>query len=217
MKYADPYDNAATLTFGLCCGHVFNNGNKRTALVSMLAHLDANGHSVFGINQKELYTMMKAVATHTLGVRIPRRRKEREYTRREADEEVAAIADWLRVRARKLKRGERRVTYRQMRQLLAPHGYYLDRPKGNSIGIYRTVTRRRGPLRKKVSEAKHIQTIKYPGDNKVMGINEIKRVRRECRLDEEHGCDTRSFYEGADVIEPFINEYRSVLSRLANE
>lgn len=217
FKYADPYENAATLTFGLCCGHVFNNGNKRTALVAMLAHLDANGHSVFGINQKELYTMMKAVATHTLGVRVPRRRKPREYTRREADAEVAAIAAWLKRRARKVKRGERRITYRQLRQLLAPHGYYLDKPKGNSIGVYRTVQRRRGPLRKKVEEPKHIHTIGYPGDNKVMGISEIKRVRRICRLDEASGCDTQSFYEGADMIEPFINEYRSVLSRLAKE
>src|SRR4051794_23296475 len=67
LKYPDPYENAATLTFGICCGHPFNNGNKRTALVAMLAHLDANGHAVFGMNQMDLYRMIKAVATHDLG------------------------------------------------------------------------------------------------------------------------------------------------------
>src|SRR5262249_14431063 len=46
LKYSDPFDNAATLTFGVCCNHAFHNGNKRTALVSMLAHLDANKHTL---------------------------------------------------------------------------------------------------------------------------------------------------------------------------
>jgi death-on-curing protein len=41
-KYKDPIPNAATLGFGICCDHPFHNGNKRTALVSMLAHLDKN-------------------------------------------------------------------------------------------------------------------------------------------------------------------------------
>jgi death on curing protein len=42
MKYPDPFSNAATLTFGICCDHPFHNGNKRTALVSLLAHLYNN-------------------------------------------------------------------------------------------------------------------------------------------------------------------------------
>ena len=51
--------------------------------------------------------MIKAVATHTLGVRVRPRRKNQEYTRREADEEVAANASWLRRRAREVTRGGR--------------------------------------------------------------------------------------------------------------
>jgi len=183
----------------------------------MLAHLERNGHSVFGINQKELYSMIKDVATHRLGVRVPSRRKTPEYTRREVDEEVAAIARWLEPRARKVARGERQITYRQLRQLLAPHGFVLENPKNNSIGIYREIEVRRGPLRKKHIEKKHIHTIAYPGDRKVMGPAAIKNVRRICRLDEPHGCDTASFYEGADHIEPFINGYRTVLTRLSKE
>jgi death-on-curing protein len=57
LKYDTLYSNAATLTFGLCCNHPFHNGNKRTALISMIAHLEKNGHTLFGTKHSELYSM----------------------------------------------------------------------------------------------------------------------------------------------------------------
>jgi hypothetical protein len=36
LKYPEPIGNVATVAFGLCCDHPFHNGNKRTALVSLL-------------------------------------------------------------------------------------------------------------------------------------------------------------------------------------
>jgi death-on-curing protein len=218
LKYPDPYGNAATLTFGLCCGHPFNNGNKRTALVAMLAHLDANSYSVFGMNQGDLYQMIKSVATHELGLRVPRRRrKTQEYTTREMDVEVSEIAKWLKDRARKIKRGEQRITYKQLKHILAEHGYHLRKPKGNSIGIFRESVTRKGPLLKKTAVLKHVHTIGWPGERKVVGVKEIKAVRRICKLDEPNGCDASTFYKGTDKIEPFINEYRTVLGRLSKE
>lgn len=96
LKYDDPYRNAASLTFGLCCGHPFHNGNKRTALVSMLAHLDRNGLTIFGVKKRELYGMIKLVAEHKLGVRDDPRSRKRGYSKRESDDEVDALAQWLR-------------------------------------------------------------------------------------------------------------------------
>jgi len=183
----------------------------------MLAHLQQNNHSVFGINQRQLYTMIKDVATHTLGVRIPPRRKNPAYSPREADDEVAAIAKWLEPRARKLHRGEQRITYKQLGQILQRHGFKLAKPKSNYIGIYKEVTTRKPPLLKKETQWKKIETIGYPSPGKIVGVKEIKHVRRVCELDEPSGCDTESFYEEADKIEPFINAYRNVLTRLSKE
>jgi len=42
LKYHEPIINAATLLYGICNDHPFHNGNKRTALVCALAHLDRN-------------------------------------------------------------------------------------------------------------------------------------------------------------------------------
>ena len=68
-KYPTISESAATLLFGLCMDHPFLNGNKRTALVSMLAHLDKNKHCLFEINQRELFNMIIQVATHQFQLR----------------------------------------------------------------------------------------------------------------------------------------------------
>lgn len=184
----------------------------------MLAHLDRNDRTVVGIKQKELYSMIKGVATHTLGIRDDPRRRDRAYTRREADAEVEVIGVWLCKNARKVERGERTINYRQLRRILARFDLEMANPKNNSIGIFKSVERRRGLMRNKiVTERQHIATIGYPGESKIVGRNAIKQVRRLCELDEAHGCDTAAFYDGADVIDVFINEYRTILEKLARE
>lgn len=219
LKYPSPFANAATLAFGLCCNHPFHNGNKRTALVAMLAHLDKNGYTLFGVRQREIYQMIKAVATHELGVRVDPRKKRKgvKYSRREADDEVEAIRSWLEARARRVESGERQITYRQLKQILKRFELHLDTPRNNKATVYRYRTRRRGVLRRKAQERQNIGSIPFPGEGKVVGMNAIKRIRYLCKLREVDGCDARSFYEGADVIESFINEYRGILTRLARQ
>jgi death-on-curing protein len=73
MKYSDPVANAASLCYGVCSNHPFHNGNKRTALVSMLCHLDRNGLTLTeSVTQSELYSFMLKVASHHFA---PRRKR----------------------------------------------------------------------------------------------------------------------------------------------
>ena len=101
LKYPEPIDNAASLTFGICNDHAFHNGNKRTALVAMLVHLDRNHLSLDRTSQDDLYAMILSVATHSIGIRSPRRGPARPVPHRHADEEVREIAAWIRQRIRK--------------------------------------------------------------------------------------------------------------------
>jgi death on curing protein len=201
LKYPSATANAATLTFGVCNNHPFHNGNKRTALVAMLAHLDANSMCLYDVRQNELYRMIKGVAAHTLGERPQRRGLPKQAKRRPADAEVKAIHQWLEKYAKKIDRSERRVTYRQLRTLLKPYGYYLDNPKNNSIGVYRDEQVRKGVLRKQTTVHKRIGTISYPGDTKVVGLSKMRQVRRMCQLRDEDGVHAAAFYENADVLE----------------
>jgi prophage maintenance system killer protein len=220
QKYSTPVSNAATLTFGLCNDHPFHNGNKRTALVSMLAHLDKNRLTLKGdVKQTELYDLMLALASYELTLdRVPARSRRRLGPRRfNAEHQVWELTDWLAGRVAPVKRGERRITYRQLRQVLKPHGYVLVGVRsGNLIQVCREETKRKGLLtREKTVDLKPIGRIGYRNEGEEVSIKTIKQLRRMCKLTEEDGVDTHAFYEGADIIDTFVNRYRTVLRRLA--
>jgi death-on-curing family protein len=213
LKYPRAIDNAATLTYGVCCDHAFHNGNKRTALVAMLVHLDRNKLSLFDVGQKELFDMIIAVANHSFEHK--RRRKSNEKVG--PDDEVRAIAQWISDSADKVVRGEKPITYRQLRRILEGFDYGFGDTNGNYIEIVRHETLTKGLFRReRVRVIKHITSIGYPGETKEVAMRAIKDVRRICKLREEDGIDSSSFYDQTVVMDAFINRYRKILTRLAN-
>jgi prophage maintenance system killer protein len=215
LKYPDPIANAATLTYGVCNGHAFHNGNKRTALVAMLAHLDQNHLALYQANQRDLYNLMLSIATHTVGLQ-PREIELGRVPRRRTDDEVTGISAWLRDRVQRFQRGEKPLTYRELRRILADYGYLFGDAKGNTIEICREVETVSGIFRKKATRTKkHVGSIPFPGDNGVVGVALTKEIRRMCGLREQDGVDSASFYAGADMVDTFVNQYRTVLRRLA--
>jgi len=219
-KYGDPVSNAATLAFGICCDHAFHNGNKRTALVSMLAHLDKNRLTLKGtVKQDELYDMMLRLASREFSTtRVPRRSRRRMQTvRYGADHQVAELTAWLNARVERVTRGERPITYRHLRPLLKRHGYVLGQVRGgNLIEVCREETVRRGLVRReRLVVEKPIGRIGYRNDGEEVSRKTMKQLRTMCHLTEADGVDTASFYDGADVIDTFVNRYRTVLRRLA--
>ncbi len=214
-KYPEPIDNASTLLYGLCGDHPFHNGNKRTALVAMLAHLDKNKLTVYGANQKDLYGFMLNVASHKIGISRDKRRRRPER-RRDTDEEVAAISAWLSRRVDRVARGEKEVTYRDLNIIIQRFGYSLSSPKNNSIDIVKQETITKGLVRKKTVEvSKRVGNIPYPGERKIVSVRTIKYVRKLCKLTEEDGVDSDAFYYDTAILYGFVNKYRKVLRHLA--
>ena len=85
LKYPTIEMSAAALLHSLIHNHPFHNGNKRTALVSMLVFLDEN--CIYPeFNQDELFKLVLQVAQHSIV-------KEKDSQLR--DREVATIAEWL--------------------------------------------------------------------------------------------------------------------------
>jgi death on curing protein len=216
IKYPDPLSNAATLAYGLCNNHPFYNGNKRTALVSMLVHLDKNKITMFHTSQNDLYDMIIGVADHSLGLRKDPRKREQHTPQRRVDDEIEAFVYWLSRRVDKVVRGEKQIRYRQLRNILQRFEYFMENPHKNSIDIVKYEERMVGIIRKRKEREKiHVGTIGYPGDNIVMTLNSIKQVRRMCRLTESDGVDSDSFYNEAATVDAFINKYRTALRKLA--
>jgi len=217
MKYPDVISNASTLLFGLIGDHPFHNGNKRTALVSMLVHLDKNKLTLTDTRQDELFNMVIQVAEHTLGMTKSKRfRRKQKLRRRKADTEVNAIISWLKPRVKKVIRGEKVISYFQLNKILERFGYTLKNPRKNTIDIYKKKEDdKKGILsKKKKTEEKKIGNIPFPGATIEVPVRTIKYVREKCKFREEDGVDSEAFYAGQIIIDSFINKYRTLLRRL---
>lgn len=215
LKYHEPVLNAATLLYGLCNDHPFHNGNKRTALVAMLAHLDRNRLVLSSVKQRDLFRLMIAVANHGIVSRTIKIGRETQSVpiRGTADEEVTAISDWLRPRLVPITRGEAQITYRELRQVLSNFGFSLGASKNNKVSI--VVTETHGLFRRRERD-KTVLTIDWPGDGRTVSLNQLKHVRRTLKLCEEDGVTRDAFYSQGVRIESFINDYRLVLRKLAS-
>lgn len=216
LKYKTVNESAATLLFGICCDHPFYNGNKRTALVAMLVHLDKNRHTLFGVTEGELLQMVVDVAEHSFGLSPDRWKAERQRRNRGTDEEVGAIAIWIRKHMDWLERGERSITYRHLRQILSGSGYSLGTTKGHTIEIIKAETKPGTVFRRAKTVERRIDSIPYPGEHAVVPLHVIRKIRRVCRLREEDGVDSAAFYDDDMPIDHFINKYRTILRRLAS-
>ena len=214
IKYPDPYSNAATLAYGICCDHAFHNGNKRTSLVSLLVHLYKNRLSLAGVKERDLYNLVLAIAKHE--VYRPSKARSRIPGRPATEDEIAGIADWIKDSAIPVKRGEYILTYRELRKILRHFGYELETPKGNSIDIVQVETRRDLLRRERVVRTR-IANIDYPGEGETVAVRHLKYIRRRLKLSAEDGVDSDTFYGLGEPIDSFIVEHRGILYKLASK
>ena len=208
-KYGTPILSAATLAYGICCNHPFHNGNKRTALVAMLCHLDRNDLTfVEGATQSELYALMIDIAGHKL--------VSRPGVGDFSDAEVLQIAKWLRHWTRRVERTERIITCRELRGILSGYGYELENPSNNHIDVvrYKQPLRFLGIGRKKPIREK-VMRIPYPRDGAQVGKGVLKDLRARCRLTDEDGVDSVTFYTKIRPADYFVSRYRKTLRSLA--
>jgi death-on-curing protein len=207
QKYIDPYSNAATILFGIILDHPFHNGNKRTAIVTTLVHLDKNDITIINTSEDELYQFLVDVAQHQIIKTSKHGKTHMEIERPNQDQEVEAIAEWIRLHSKEIVKGDWPLSPRQLRRILGRYGYELDKPKGNKINVYRIVNGKR----------KHIGNTGYQNEKAELSIMAIKELRKLCRLREVDGIDSEAFYGEGVKISGFINHHRKLIKHLANK
>lgn len=194
LKYTSPCEVAATLFYGLALNHAFENGNKRTALVTMLTFLQRNKVVIIDTTEDELYDFATQVAGHTFPI----------AKLRTADHEVEAIADWLTVRTRSLELGDRKMQYKELKAQLEGLGCWFAKPNRSYVKIHRQV------------DGAHLTSkIVYQRADFEVPVQFVKRVRKQLRLDELSGTDSAAFYDLESSVDAFVNRYRNLLDRLA--
>jgi death-on-curing family protein len=206
LKYPTVEMAAAALFHSVALNHAFHNGNKRTALVTLLVFLDENGMQLT-CGEDDLFKLVLLVAQHRI---IPRTADER------PDREALHLAGWIRSNSRRQEQGERVLKWVRLRRILAAFSCELESPGGvgNRINIQRKVV---VPSRIGRTRATLLTTqVFYAGDGTDVERNTAAKIRRDLHLDDEHGVDSRSFY-GMEVraTQDFIVIYRKSLGRLA--
>lgn len=190
-KYNRPHEIAASLFYGIAMNHAFENGNKRTALVSALVALKFNGVVLSETTQDDLYEMATQVVAHIFP--IP------DGEDRTVDVEVAALASWFRARTvRSEPYVDRAVEFPELRKILQSQGCEISSPRGNFVKITR------GAQSVKVG---------YPREKHTVPVQEVKRIRRTLGFDD---LDSSEFYNLDVSVDEFVHEYSEVLERLAD-
>ncbi|MEX0873484.1 MAG: type II toxin-antitoxin system death-on-curing family toxin [Actinomycetota bacterium] len=206
LKYPSVESAAAALLHSLVLNHAFHNGNKRTALVSMVVFLDENGLFLES-TEGELFKLVLQVAQH----RIPGTNGDIR-----ADNEVLVLAHWVCDHTRLTERGDRLVPWRRLRRILTAYGCDLQmaRGVGNRLNITRQVTERR-PFGR--TRQRQISTqVFYSDDGRDAEVETVKKIRLDLQLDDQHGIDSFAFYAKEPMrAEDFIARYRKTLARLA--
>jgi death-on-curing family protein len=202
-KYPSVEMSAAALLHSLVHDHPFHNGNKRTALVSMLALLDEND-LMLTCHEDDLFKFILTLAQHRLVEASPTQL---------ADREVLATAEWIKPNCRPIERGDRPLPFRRLRQILTRYGCSLDHStSGSNMKITRTIAAKGLFARSRTLTT----NVSYGGEGREVLLTTINKIRADLELDEEHGIDSAAFYiDLPAAATEFIVKYRKTLDRLA--
>lgn len=191
-KYPSVAMAGASLVHAMVLDHPFHNGNKRTALVALLAFLDRNGW-VLTVDQDLIYDFLLKIADHKL-------EDGGGSVLHGADKETLEAANWLQRSIRRVSLRERTLQFRHLRPILQSYGCMCEAREGNRINL------RRGKL---------LTQVFYRNEGTDVEKNTMHKIRKDLELDEEHGYDADIFYTRGPQIPEFINKYRKLLDRLA--
>lgn len=217
-KWNDDFEVAATLFFGLVKNHPFHDGNKRTALLSLLNHLLSKMNRIPDAPQKEFEEMTVLVAESNwkrlckgvVGLGIS--------SSEETDMVIRFIARKLRKMTRQLDKRFHPVTYAELESTLKQHGFFFKNPYHNAIEVWQ---RRKkmflGVFKSGKTEEVKWGTIGYPGMKRQVSRESLKDILKMLKLDERHGFDKKSIFEGAEPMYKLIQDYEGPLKRLRDK
>jgi death-on-curing family protein len=205
MKYPTVEMAGAALFHSLVHNHPFHNGNKRTALVSLLVFLDENG-LLLTCHEDLVFKTVLQIAQHSF-VEGPRQELP--------DREVLALAKWIKEHSRLIEKGDRAITWRKLQQILTRYGCRFQ-VAGSNVTIRRTVDRRYKYL-PFISKSRDLHSHTHvSGGGRDITQHAVSKIRRELQLDDDSGIDSKAFYEDEEIsASDFIARYRKTLRRLA--
>lgn len=204
LKYPTVESAAAALLYALVKNHAFHNGNKRTALVSVLAFLDVNGMYPRQCSSQDLFDITLDTAEGRVAKDNPLKNPDRE---------VHALALWIGNKFRSRELGDRPLQWSKLKRILRDYGCRFDSLPGNRLNIDRTIERK--TLWGTTTRRQLHSQVSCKNDGADADLGTVKKLRSELLLDDKSGVDSREFYSKSQW-EPsdFVRRYRKILRRL---
>jgi death-on-curing family protein len=201
-KYVSAEECAAAIAHSVINNHPFLDGNKRTALMAMVALLDVFNIGMT-VGSDEAYEYTIAIATHRLlpnGLGVP---SGSDF----ADQEVRVVAHWLASNSTSVQAGDRTVKFRQLERRVKDFDGWTERVQtGNRINFCRKL-----PDGRVVTT----QTVWNGSGSMDVTIDSLKKIRSDLELTTDDGVDSRVFYDGMPRLGDLFVTYRSALKKLA--
>lgn len=210
QKWSDEYHKMATLLFGITKNHAFEDGNKRTALLSLLLFIDKNNLQV-KCKQTALELLIVRIAANSLDEYASYK-----YYLMKDDPEINFIADKIKAYTRRTNKRIYTITYAEFNRRLKQYGVWLDNPSKNCINVYRNKIIVRFFFFKK-KETERILQIGFPGWKKQVNPKAIKSVLQAAGLTVENGVDSDVFFKDAEPAYKLISDFKEPLARLKDE
>lgn len=205
LKWENQLEIVATLYFGLVKNHAFHDGNKRTALLTMLYHL-VKYNRIVECKQRDFEELTVRVAANELN-------KYYFYNKYKQDDdvEIKTIAHFLKRNTHKADKRFYSLTYSELDSKLRKFNCYLDKPSGGFINVF-------APIKKyfRTSYTPVLQ-IGFPGWRSQVGEKALKEVLKKTKLTSENGIDSQTFYEGNEPMYKLIQDYEGPLKRLKDK
>lgn len=208
LKYPTPLSNAAALCHGLCCDGGFESGNRRTGLLALLCHLDRNGLTLNDtLGQEQVCGFVEKI--------VARKFAPRGAKGDTSEAEIHGMTHWLQQHTRKIREGERNITFAELRGAFDQLGMELENPDGGHVDVVKYEMKRRGLFGKQERVRRLIARVPWMPDDQAVGRKALKSIREQCGLTKEKGFDEEMFHKARTPIPTFIARHRKALRRLA--
>ncbi|OGQ50774.1 MAG: hypothetical protein A3J24_01485 [Deltaproteobacteria bacterium RIFCSPLOWO2_02_FULL_53_8] len=191
-KYSRIEEKAVALLHSLIMNHPFYNGNKRTALVSMLVFLDKNGRSL-KVKDDEIFNFILSIASRSFPYDAS------------PDKIVDNMVLWIKEYIQPIRSAPSSMAINDfIKSCVSAGAKCKQRSKNGGWNI-------QGPSRTSKG------AVMISGSTRKLDGSAIKRYLQKLGLSEGlAGIHVDEFQEGLDSNQKIIRDYRTVLKRLAH-
>jgi len=197
-KYTRLHEITATLFFGLVTSHAFDNGNKRTGLVSALALLEKNGSSLGGqVTEDELYEVATRVADW---------KQTQQWGSTNPDRVVHDLSVWFKSNQTSTRTGFQAMRTKDFLQSLRALGCEVSLPDRSFVRVTPPPQNSSGRITKVV----------YRDEGREVPARLVKDVRKKLGLTPANGVYETEFFQLEPAVDKFVVKYQEVLRRLAD-